>query len=527
MVINTNMMAQSTANLLGASSQRLSQSLARLSSGSKINSPADDAAGLAVSMNFTAQIGRTDAANNNVANAASFSQTQDGYLQQVSNALNRMSELAVQAQDVTKSDSDRSLYNQEFQTLATYINGVGNKDFNGVSLFSGNDLNVTSDSEGGTFQMKGISGSFLPTVTQTSSSSTSGPMPTNITVGDLLPNYDSSNPTGFAAQDSSSLSGGGPLLRYSTLTDILGYMNTYLSEEGGGSASYDSTTGQLTITLAAGEKLIEGDDSNHSVASSNDIFAALGLSASELDNRAGSSSKTVTSQLTTAMSATREPYSVDSTLGEILGGSGSYPVQVNSDNDNNYSHTFANTDTLQDVVDFLNNETGGTTSAAYDSSTGQFTFTEDGNQETNISSAVRDCVPYTYTTNSSGFFIFTSSPLTHAVTNGSSDSSSSSSALDISTADDAKAALTTIKNAISTVASDRATIGSNMERLNSTSQELSTLANNLSAANSRITDVDVATESTNYAKENILVQTGTAMLAQANALPQSVLKLLG
>jgi flagellin len=93
--------------------------------------------------------------------------------------------------------------------------------------------------------------------------------------------------------------------------------------------------------------------------------------------------------------------------------------------------------------------------------------------------------------------------------------------------DDAKAALTTIKNAISTVASDRATIGSNMERLNSTSQELSTLANNLSAANSRITDVDVATESTNYAKENILVQTGTAMLAQANALPQSVLKLLG
>jgi flagellin len=119
------------------------------------------------------------------------------------------------------------------------------------------------------------------------------------------------------------------------------------------------------------------------------------------------------------------------------------------------------------------------------------------------------------------------SPLVKTVTLTSPSSPSQSGSPDVSTADDAKAALTTIKNAISNLASKRADIGSNMERLNSTSQELSTLANNLSAANSRITDVDVAQESTNYAKENILVQTGTAMLAQANSAPQSVLKLLG
>ncbi len=80
--------------LLGQSSAMLSQSLARLSSGSKITSPADDSAGLAVSMNLTAQMGRNTAAQNNVNNAISFNQTQDGYLQQVDNALNRMSELA-------------------------------------------------------------------------------------------------------------------------------------------------------------------------------------------------------------------------------------------------------------------------------------------------------------------------------------------------------------------------------------------------------------------------------------------------
>jgi len=76
------------------------------------------------------------------------------------------------------------------------------------------------------------------------------------------------------------------------------------------------------------------------------------------------------------------------------------------------------------------------------------------------------------------------------------------------------------------LASDRATIGTNEETLTDYNNELSTLNDNLSAANSQIMDVDVATESTIYAKENILVQTGTAMLAQANSQPQIALKLL-
>ena len=119
-------------------------------------------------MKLGGQISRNSAALDNVANANSFTQTQDGYLQQVGTALDRMSELTVAAQDVTKTTSDRQLYNQEFQTLATYINDVATKDFNGVSLFSGNALNVTTDSEGGTFSMTGISGSFLNSTTLTS-----------------------------------------------------------------------------------------------------------------------------------------------------------------------------------------------------------------------------------------------------------------------------------------------------------------------------------------------------------------------
>jgi hypothetical protein len=107
MVINTNTSAQNAAQLLGQSSTALSKSLARLSSGSKITSPADDSAGLAVSMKMNAQISRTNAAQSNVGNAISFNQTQDGYLSKVNDALNRMSELSVLAQDVTKTTSDR------------------------------------------------------------------------------------------------------------------------------------------------------------------------------------------------------------------------------------------------------------------------------------------------------------------------------------------------------------------------------------------------------------------------------------
>jgi len=268
MVINTNISAQTTAQLLSQSETSLSQSLARLSSGSKINSPADDSAGLAVSMNLVAQMGENTAAQGNVGNAISFNQTQDGYLQQVSSALDRMSELAVQAQDVTKSSTDRGLYENEFSTLATYINNVASQNFNGVSLFDGNTLNVTVNSDG-------------------------------------------SNPYGNV----------GVQLGTGTHYDL--------------SSQSLSTTGGAVTALAA------------------------------------------------------------------------------------------------------------------------------------------------------------------------------------------------VTTAITQLAKDRGHIGANIETLTDYSNQISTLNNNLSAANSQIMDVDVAQESTNYAKENILVQTGTAMLAQANAVPQIALKLIG
>jgi flagellin len=103
---------------------------------------------------------------------------------------------------------------------------------------------------------------------------------------------------------------------------------------------------------------------------------------------------------------------------------------------------------------------------------------------------------------------------------------SGATAADITTTTGAASALTAVTAAIVELATDRATVGANEQRLNYTGQQLSVLQTNLSAANSQITDVDVAQESTSFAKYQILVQAGTSMLAQANQSPQSVLKLL-
>ncbi|MGA2544071.1 MAG: flagellin [Verrucomicrobiota bacterium] len=154
MVINTNVAALTSANNLDNSTNALNASLARLSSGSKIVNASDNPAGLAQSMELNMQIAETNAGNANVSDALSFSQTQDGYLQQVSSALNQMASLAIAAQDPTLSPDAVTAYQSQFAALQTYITGVSSQTFNGVALFgatsnlkvatgNGNDVTLT------------------------------------------------------------------------------------------------------------------------------------------------------------------------------------------------------------------------------------------------------------------------------------------------------------------------------------------------------------------------------------------------
>ena len=156
MIINTNVTALRASRLLTESSQKLGESLARLSSGSKHINISDDPGGLGAALKLDAQVNRTSAARDNIGNANSFSLSQDGFLQNVQTALERMSELSVVAQDVSKSNTDRSNYAVEFSQLQNYISDIGTKKYNGTALFASSGQTVTIDSDASKFTMQAV-----------------------------------------------------------------------------------------------------------------------------------------------------------------------------------------------------------------------------------------------------------------------------------------------------------------------------------------------------------------------------------
>ncbi len=135
LVINANPAATAAFNVLKSSNTSFQKSLARISNGFKIQTPSDDAGGLAVSMKMQAAIRRTDSLIGNLANAISFLQTQDGAMALSSNILTRLSELYVLSQDSTKSSNDVNNYNTEFLTLQNQLHTLLAESFNGVALF--------------------------------------------------------------------------------------------------------------------------------------------------------------------------------------------------------------------------------------------------------------------------------------------------------------------------------------------------------------------------------------------------------
>ena len=147
-VINSNIAASVAANNLAYSTSMLQTSLNKLSSGSKIVNPSDDAGGLAVSMKLTATINREADLQNNISDATSFLQTQDGALQVAGSILDRMSQLETLYQDPTKNSSDQANYSDEFTQLQTELGNLSSQTFNSISLFAsstGQSLTVYTD----------------------------------------------------------------------------------------------------------------------------------------------------------------------------------------------------------------------------------------------------------------------------------------------------------------------------------------------------------------------------------------------
>ena len=133
--INTNMAAARASYQLSKNNESLQKSLNRLSTGSRITKPADDAGGLAVAMKLKGSINRLKGVEANVGNAISFLQVQDGILESAGKIVDRMAELKALSQDVLKNTSDIANYNSEFANLQLQLKDMANTKFNGVSLF--------------------------------------------------------------------------------------------------------------------------------------------------------------------------------------------------------------------------------------------------------------------------------------------------------------------------------------------------------------------------------------------------------
>ena len=464
MVINTNVQALQTANNLNTSSNALAKSLSRLSSGSKIIAPSDDAAGLAVSSRLESQLKRLDAAINNVVNAVSFTQTQDGFLKTIDKAFRRMSELAMFAQDSTKSASDLTLYSQEFVQLQDYVSQSVQQTFNSVKLFSPTALAVTIDSSGTTFDMAPIDLGKSEYTSSLNIAATVNPL-------DITRDANGVISVILSSDQMSKAAAGGSLTLAGLATETLN--GTFDIN------SVDTATRTVKLQSSTKSALTSMVDTSMTAATA---APAVGATATNIE------------AITRAADGT-----IKLKVAANLGTGITNPLKSYKAGDSISLANFVNTST--DEMAKVN----GVWKIASIDSNGDILLDSKG------SSSVASTWLGTNGTVNASF---------------ASEFGAAKTGLDITSVPRAQASLTRIRNSIDKLAQDRASLGAVQSRLNFTNEQLTVTKENLSAAISRIADVDVAEEATSYARYQILVQSGTSMLAQANKMPQSALQLL-
>jgi len=508
MVINTNIPSAYASRILSGSTNALAKSLAKLSSGSRIVSPEDDAAGLAQSMKFSAEIKRIGAARSNVGNAISFSQTQDGFLSKVDSALRRMSELATLSADQTKSDSDVQNYQKEFAELKSFITKSAAKEFNGVGLFSSATL---ADKE--------LGGANATGATDAQDARVKTQLETTLKnaydawVGDPGEVKNALNITGATAAAATDIW----TLASSGLEN--GEKVTFRGATGGG-LTQNTTVGYVgdvtgnTFKLYTDAALTTVLDVTADVAASNGVFDKSG-------------DYELLKTLRTEMANMGKEWLQHETSSTT---ETAYAAQTWATTYDFWSTRTGNTWT--DVRSHNNAKETGTT-ASTEVHVGNAAVMSDALIE-NYKKMYADIKSYV-NNNAAGIEVTDSSDATtfrlkgadvSTITDAISSATNTNSINADMTKTNAASYVSKINTLISDLSGSRAYVGANISRLNMVESQLAVYGENLSAANSRIADVDVASESANYAKQQILVQSGTAMLSQANLLSQSALKLL-
>ncbi|QFS87695.1 MULTISPECIES: flagellin [unclassified Marinobacter] len=485
-VINTNIASLNAQRNLNASQGDANVALQRLSSGLRINSAKDDAAGLAISERFQSQIAGLNQAQRNANDGISLAQTAEGAMDEITNNLQRIRELAVQSANATNSISDRQALNQEVQQRIEEINRIASQtSFNGLKVLDGTFGTQTFQVGANTGETIGVSG-------LDSRGSQLG-----ATVGKT---------TNFSSQ----------LVPFPPVeTNALGLdYETNVS----GDLIIDGTTVPIAYTGAVGNDIedlaaeiqaqlttpfpgltVTGDTANDTLIFTNESGETVQVAIDLTDNDTPASTFAQSFESTGGSLAdfftANEEASIDFTV-------------------NGISFTADNVTSLNDVIGAIN---------ARSNETGVEANLDRTNQEIIFASQFGEDIAVQFTADLDGDGV---DDIDVDETYAAATNTASLNTTDISTPDGADLAMITIDYAIDKINSFRAELGAVQNRFESTIANLSTTSENLSASNSRIRDADFAAETAELARTQVLQQAGLSVLAQANARPQQVLQLL-
>lgn len=486
--INTNVASLNAQNQLSKSQSMNDQALQRLSSGLRINSAKDDAAGMAISTRLQSQISGLNVATRNANDGISLAQTAEGALDEITNNLQRIRELAVQSANATNSESDRAALNDEVQQRIAEIDRISSQTaFNGLKVLDG-----TFGQQN--FQVGANAGETIGI---------------NLTQGTRAAQIGAITKVELDV-DADSLADGSFTLKVGTGDEKTITIGTDSSAESLAEAiKAQSIDGVATVTATneqvfdfAEVTLTTADDGNDTQSYSLTIGVGDESATLQFDSPGENGSRTITA------AGLRDAINSNSTLNKAgitasVEDGGLKLTQADGKNftiqeasDAGGAATAPDLDALG-LLDADGNGFGTETAfsgkvdiTATDSVTvaGSEASIVGGNQEVAAAGAIKD--------------------------------------IDISTVDGANDAINRIDSALTSVNSLRGELGAIQNRFESTIANLGTSVENLSASNSRILDADFAAETANLAKSQVLQQAGISVLAQANARPQQVLSLL-
>jgi flagellin len=545
MRINHNISALNASNALKTNDTAISKNLQKLSSGYRINSAADDAAGLAVSEKMRAQINGLNQAQDNAQNGISLVQTAEGGLNETSSILQRMNTLAVESSNGTyDSSTDRANLQKEVSALQSQIDTISSStNFNGINLLDGSLGNGTS----GTTTSPVVS--FAPssaTIATTDASKnaytadiTSATTGFNLTTAPA--NTGDSVTYSFTYKDSNGSQKTQDIsLTYDKSTNLItdNNGNTYAVSSTATATDWDSaiesavsndptlskaftySSGTFTATDAgasAGEQLLGVSASYYNASTK----VTTALASTKITNNPGKDAYDSASNFTVydGTNANKSVFSVNGQKFAFVAagqdasalGSGVNAVYLAS---GSTTASLATSD-VASMSSLINSKTGLATTATGSGTSGSISF---------IAGTTGSS-----TTGALTLQVGSDNKADQRVSLSIGDMSSKGlgiSGISIATQQDAEASIDTIKSAINSVDGTRADLGALQNRLEHTTNNLSTMSENLTSAESTIRDVDMSSEMVDLTKNQILEQAATSMLAQANSLPQNVLSLL-